>query len=319
MTRRPAGPQALRVRSVLLPLDGSSFAEQALPWAVTIARSARARLRLVLVHQPPEPPPVDRRSRQLYTRIELALRRSQRDYLRAVAARIKAGGPLQVTTVTLEGIPAAAISAYTADVGVDLVVMTTHGRGGLERAWLGSVADQLVRGLEIPVLLIRPTEGAGVSPEAGEILVALDGSRRAEAALPPAMAIAGLLRAPLTLLQAVAPVPMMVDAPTAFAGSFDEELSSLRRSEAKDYLEDVAAEVTAAGVEARPTAVLATHPLEAIRAAARAPGVGMIAVATHGRSGLRRMVLGSVADKLVRTSELPVLVTRPRRTSAPSS
>jgi nucleotide-binding universal stress UspA family protein len=110
----------------------------------------------------------------------------------------------------------------------------------------------------------------------------------------------------------VAPVPVMMDAPIPFAGTFDDGLSALRRNEAKDYLEDVAAQVTAGGVEARPTAVLAANPVEAIRAAAQAPGVGMIAVATHGRSGLRRLVLGSVADKLIRTSELPVLVTRPR-------
>ena len=312
MTARRSDPEPLRVRSVLLPLDGSAFAEQALPWAVTIARAARARLRLVLVHQPPEPPPSDRRSRQLYTRIELALRKSQRDYLRTVAARVKSEGPLQVTSATLDGSPAQSIAAHVAEVGVDLVVMTTHGRGGLERAWLGSVADQLVRSLEVPMLVIRPTEGAVPPAEVAEILVALDGSRRAEAALPPAMAMAGLLRARLTLLQAVAPVPVMVDAPTPFAGSFDEGLSSLRRNEAKDYLKDIAAQVTSGGVEARPTAVLAANPLEAIRAAAQASGVGMIAVATHGRSGLRRLVLGSVADKLIRTSELPVLVTRPR-------
>ena len=309
-----AGPRPLRIRSLLVPLDGSGFAEQAIPWAATLARAARARLRLVLVHQPPEPPPSDRESRRLYVRIELALRKSQRDYLRTVAARVKAEGLTQVTSATLSGspAPAPAIAAYAAEVGVDLVVMTTHGRGGLERAWLGSVADQLVRSLEIPVLLIRPVEGAVSPPEAREILVALDGSRRAEAALPPAMAMAGLLRARLTLLQAVAPVVLKIEAQAAFVGSFDEPLSSLRRDEAKDYLEDIASQVTAAGVEARPTAVLAANPVEAIRAAAASPDVGMIAVATHGRTGLRRMVLGSVADKLVRTSELPMLVTRPR-------
>jgi nucleotide-binding universal stress UspA family protein len=212
----------------------------------------------------------------------------------------------------LEAPPGPAIAAYVGEVGVDLVVMTSHGRGGLERAWLGSVADHLVRALETPVLLVRPTEGAVTPPEAGEILVPLDGSPRAEAALPPATELARLLGARLTLLQAVSPAPVMADAPTPFSGPIDGELSTLRRDMAKDYLEDVAARVAAAGVPARPVAVLAANPVEAIRAAARAPEVGMIALATHGRSGLRRMVLGSVADKLVRTSELPVLVNRPR-------
>ena len=304
--------EPLWIRSILLPLDGSAFAERAWPWATALARKARARLRLVLVHQSPEPQPSDARSRQLHTRIQLALRKSQREYLRATAARLKGEGPLKVATVTLDGAPAPAIAAYTREVGVDLVVMTTHGRGGLERAWLGSVADHLVRALEIPLLLIRPDEGAASPLETREILLPLDGSRRSEAALPPAMAIASMLGASLTLLQSVSPVPAVGGAPTPFARSSDEELTALRRGEARDYLESVAEGIAAAGIQARPTAVLAPAPLEAIRAAARAPGVGMIAVATHGRSGLGRMVLGSVADKLVRTSELPVLVTRPR-------
>jgi nucleotide-binding universal stress UspA family protein len=312
LPRRATAPEPLPIRSILVPLDGSAFAEQALPWATVIARKTRARLRLALVHRTPDAPPADRRSRQLYTRIELSLRKAQRDYLRAAAARIKAEGPPQVATAMLDGLPGPAVAGYVSEVGVDLVVMTTHGRGGLERAWLGSVADHLVRSLETPVLLIRPIEVAVPSPEPEEILVPLDGSRRAEAALPPAMAMATLLGARLALFQAVSPVPEMVDAPTMFARTFDDELTTLRRAEAKDYLEDVATRVTAAGVTAKSVVVLDVNPVEAIQAAARAPGVGMIALATHGRSGLRRMVLGSLADKLVRTSDRPVLVTRPR-------
>ena len=181
-----SGIAPLRIRSVLIPLDGSPFAEHAIPWATVLARAARAKLRLTLVHQPPEPPPADRATRRLYTRIQLALRKSQRDYLRAAATKIKAEGPVRITSATLHGTPGPALAKYVDEVGVDLVVMTTHGRGGLERAWLGSVADHLVRALEVPVLLIRPVEGTAVSPRVEEILVTLDGSRRAEAVLPPA-------------------------------------------------------------------------------------------------------------------------------------
>jgi nucleotide-binding universal stress UspA family protein len=311
-TRRQADLEPLRIRSLLLPLDGSPFAEQAIPWAAAIARKARARLRLALVHQAPQPAPSDRESRRTYTRIELALRKSQRDYLRAAAARIKGEGGLQTATATLEGAPAPAIGSYIREVGVDLVVMTTHGRGGVERAWLGSVADQLVRSLEIPVLLVRPTADAVPAPRAEEILVPLDGSPRAEAALPPAMAMAELFGSRLTLLQGVEPVGRMGDLPTPFAGELDEELTRSRRAEAEDYLKDVAERVVAAGITARASSVLSSNPVEAIQAGSRAPSVGMIALATHGRGGLRRMVLGSVADKLVRSGDLPVLVTRPR-------
>jgi nucleotide-binding universal stress UspA family protein len=325
--RLPAGPERSRIGSVLLPLDGSPFAEQGLPWAAALARRARARLRLVLVHQPPQPAPADADDRRLYTRIELALRKSEREYLRNIASGLKAERAIRVATATLDGTPAPAIGSYVREVGVDLVVMTTHGRGGLERAWLGSVADQLVRSLEVPLLLIRPTdgsraegsptEGSGISgregePRLEEILVPLDGSRLAEAALPPALAVASLFGARLALVQGVEPVVMLVDAPTPFARNMDQELSALKRQEAKDYLDDIAERAGAQGVPTRGTAVLSSGPLEAIQAAVKAPGVGMIALATHGRGGLRRLVLGSVADKLVRAGDLPVLVTRPR-------
>jgi nucleotide-binding universal stress UspA family protein len=98
----------------------------------------------------------------------------------------------------------------------------------------------------------------------------------------------------------------------AFPRALDEELTSLRRREAQDYLDGVAERVSASGVAARASAVLAAGALDGIQAATRSPAVGMIALATQGHGGLRRLVLGSVADKLVRTGELPVLVTRPR-------
>jgi nucleotide-binding universal stress UspA family protein len=212
------------------------------------------------------------------------------------------------------GSPAAALADYARDVGVDLVVMTTHGRGGLQRAWLGSVADQLVRSLNVPILLIRPKEDqpATAVPRLEEVMVPLDGSRRAEAALPPALGVARLFGARLALLQVVGPVMRLVDIPVAFPQSLDEELTALRRREAQDYLDDTAERITEHGPATRASAVLPGGVLPGIEAAARSPGVGMIAMATHGRGGLRRMVLGNIADKLVRTGELPVLVTRPR-------
>jgi nucleotide-binding universal stress UspA family protein len=313
MKKPSTGPEAIRIRSVLVPLDGSSFAEQALPWATAIAGKARARLRLVLVHQVPQPPPLDQASVRLYSQIELALRKVQRDYLRSIAARLKSQRPLQVATAMLEGGPAEGLGDYVREIGVDLVVMTTHGRGGLQRAWLGSVADQLVRSLEIPLLLIRPMEdSAQAEPRVEEILVPLDGSRKAEAALPPALAMASLLGARLELLQVVQPVDFAIDASVAVPRSVDEELSALRRREGQDYLDGLAEWLSRSGVAATGAAVLGASVAQTIEALARNPAIGMIALATHGRGGLRRLVLGSVADKLVRGGHLPVLVIRPR-------
>jgi nucleotide-binding universal stress UspA family protein len=312
--RAPAAPP-IRIRSVLVPLDGSPFAEQALPWAAAIAGAARARLRLTLVHQSPSPPPLDEATGRLYTRIELSLRKVQREYLAKVADQVRREHGVQVAKVTLQGTPAPALARYIGEMDPEIVVMTTHGAGGIRRAWLGSVADQLVRSLEIPMLVIRPREADQVPAGVGalqEILVALDGSRRAEAALPPAATLALLLRAKLALVRVVQPVVPFTDPVRPFPLGFDEELTRLSRAEAQDYLDDVAESLNAAGVPASAAAVVGSSAFEAIQDAARAPGTGMIALATRGRGGLPRMVLGSVADKLVRGGELPVLVTRPK-------
>jgi nucleotide-binding universal stress UspA family protein len=312
--RAPAAP-TIRIRSVLVPLDGSPFAEQALPWAAAIAGAARARLRLTLVHQSPSPPPLDAATGRLYTRIELSLRKVQREYLAKVADQVRREHGVQVAKVTLQGTPAPALARYVGEMDPEIVVMTTHGAGGIRRAWLGSVADQLVRSLEIPMLIIRPREAdqvpAGVAA-LQEILVALDGSRRAEAALPPAATLALLLRAKLALVRVVQPVVPFTDPVRPFPLGFDEELTRLSRAEAQDYLDDVAEWLNAAGVPASAAAVVGSSAFGAIQDAARAPGTGIIALATRGRGGLPRMVLGSVADKLVRGGELPVLVTRPK-------
>ncbi len=231
----------------------------------------------------------------------------------SLAARIREAGAIQLATAHLSGSPAPALADYAREVGADLVVMTTHGRGGLQRVWLGSVADQLVRSLDVPVLLVRPEEVAPVQrvPALEEILVPLDGSRWAEAALPSALGVAKLFGARLLLVQVVEPVMLLLDGPVV-PQSLDEELMALRRREAQDYLDDVAERIIERGSVSRAIAVLAGNALAGIQAAAASPGIGMIAMATHGRGGLRRLAIGSVTDKLVRTGHLPVLVTRPR-------
>jgi nucleotide-binding universal stress UspA family protein len=121
--------------------------------------------------------------------------------------------------------------------------------------------------------------------------------------------MAALLDSRLSLVQAVQPVMFGADLPTSLPGGYDEELTAMRRREAQDYLDGIAEQLE---VPASATAVVGGAAFDTIQAAARAPATGMVALATHGRRGLRRLVLGSIADKLVRAGELPVLVTRPR-------
>jgi nucleotide-binding universal stress UspA family protein len=304
------------LRSIVVPLDGSKLAEHALPVAGAIAGAARARVRLVLVHQLP-PPPMDNATAGLYVSIEAAIRQSQRDYLRHVAVRLRDAWGIRVTTVIPEGPIAPTLAAWIDDVGADLVVMTTHGRGAIGRAFVGSIADHVVRTAEAPVVLVGPDAG-GAKPAVPkgwrprEILVPLDGSPLAETALPPAVELARLFRAPITLVQVIQPLSVATDPPMAFPAVHDEQITAIRRREAQDYLDSTAERLRGDGVEVSGAATIGWSVAGTLLELARPERTGLLAMATHGRGGLKRLIVGSVADKLVRAAEVPVLVVRPK-------
>src|SRR5208283_3917513 len=198
--------------SLLVPLDRSSFAEQALPLALSIARRTSARLDLVEVHAlyalgdptagrlPFEP---DR---------DAECMQQEQLYLDATAKWVTAVSPVPVTAGVLSG--SAVLPAMVADSileraltgKVDLIVMATHGRGPLGRFGVGSVADELIRRAPIPVLLVRPSEKAPqVIPEPvlDNILIPLDGSPLAEQVLEPALDLVRLMEARCSLLRVV--------------------------------------------------------------------------------------------------------------------
>jgi nucleotide-binding universal stress UspA family protein len=300
-------------RSIVVPLDGSAFAEQALPGAAAIALAARAKLRLVLVHQLP-PPPRDRDTAKLYVSVELAVRRSQRDYLRAIAARLRESHGVRVTTLLLEGPIGPTLVSWIHEIDADLVVMTTHGRGAVGRAMHGSVADQLVRALDVPGLLVRPeAEHAGTDSSwtPREIVVGLDGSRLAEAALTPAAALARNLSVPLTLVQVVPPLAAATDPPLAWPVGYDERITEVRRREALDYLDSAAERLRGEGNTVTAVAVVNASPAGTLLDLGRPERGTLLAVGTRGRGGVKRLMLGSVADKLVRGAAVPVLVVPP--------
>lgn len=298
-------------RTILVPVDGSKLAEQALPLAVAIAERSRGKLKLVLVHRQIHHGLLE--STGEFARTELAIHQSERNYLKDLlgAARKRLGRA--VSSATLKGPVAPVLAEYVRDAGADLVVMTTHGQGGVRRAWLGSVADQLIRSVEVPVLLVRAAEeGAAEAPaEFGEILVPLDGSPLAEAALEPAAALARLWDGEISLVQVVSPVALHAGQPLAFPLGFDDRFTEVRRDAAQDYVRDIAEGLRESGVKASGVAVLGGGVAETLLDIADPERVGLLVIATHGRGGARRLVLGSVADKLVRAADVPVLVVRP--------
>jgi nucleotide-binding universal stress UspA family protein len=163
------------------------------------------------------------------------------------------------SAVVIDGSVPQALVKYVQDSRADLVAMTTHGRGGVRGAWLGSVADHLVRSLDVPVIVTRAREGAGSlppPPKIREILVPLDGSPLAEAALTPAAAVAGLFDAELMLVQAVPPLSPRNLFPDTLTAGYDTEIIALERKRAQDYLEGLSEDLRERGTRVKATVVV---------------------------------------------------------------
>ena len=302
-------------RQLLVPLDGSPLSEHALPIACHIARRAGATLRLVHVHVPYDTiyvegmPVIDARLHSLG-------REHERAYLERIRDRLAQGADVPIDCVHLDGAEpvASTLARYVAESGSDLVVMTTHGRGGLARFWLGSVADALVRLSPVPILLLRPAADildSDRSPEFDQILIPLDGSAMAEQILTPALALGRLMQASYILLRVVEPILLHQPGPFVAPVGLDADQTAQLQAAAHTYLDTVARRLQAADVQVHTRVLVAPQPARAILDTALQHQKACIAMATHGKVGLTRLLLGSVADKVMRGAEVPVLLYRP--------
>lgn len=304
------------VRSILVPLDGSELAEQALPLALSIA--ARSGAEVTLLQAVPLPiAPVGFGNEWLLVDDQLELlEREARNYLGELAGRVQAAlpagqRPTELRQATTIGPAAQAIADYATANRADLIVMATHGRSGLSRWALGSVTDQVLQLSHVPVLIVRPPEEAPVRfdslPAPGRIMITLDGSELAERVLPTATEMARVFEAELLLFRvALLPAVYYMD---AGAAAFQLDFLESAKEEAAEYLEQVAQALRTQGARVR-TAVGVTPIVESILDVAAEAGVDLIAMTTHGRTGLGRVVYGSVTDRIVRSSACPVLVVR---------
>jgi nucleotide-binding universal stress UspA family protein len=304
-------------RSILVPLDGSRLSERALPTAIALCKRTVARLHIVHV----------RRMIGAVGPSTDALRDDgAREYLDAVTDRaadelgesvsfaiLPAEEPeLLLPSPTPHGV-AEYINTYAVANRIDLIVSTTHGRGGLSRAWFGSVTEALLRAADIPLLLIRPEDHeeldlASAAPF-DHILVALDGSAESERVLRPARELGAASNAHYTILQIVQTPAPMFEAAVIQTVPMIEEAERLRQQAELD-LARPAATLNEAGAHVTIVTQLADSPANAILQYAREHDVDAIALTTHARRALRRMVLGSVADKVIRGAECPTLVVR---------
>jgi nucleotide-binding universal stress UspA family protein len=298
---------------IIVPLDGSTLAEGVLPYARSLARRLELPVTLLQVIDPEIVSSyTTARDMSQYDTIMAAMKVSSGEYLRKTASLL--GEPLKVDSLIEIGGPADTIVRVAARDSGALIAMATHGRSGFQRWTMGSVADKVLHSASNHLLLIRPPEEAGGKPSEEELLtkivVPLDGSKLAERVLPHIIELAQKMLAEIILLRAYAlPLAMYGIGEGDHVPNIDE-LQARVRLEAKEYL-DAKVEELKARTAGKLSSVLLEGfgPAEIIDFAKKTPD-NMIAMCTHGRSGMKRWVLGSVTERVVQASGDPVLVIR---------
>jgi nucleotide-binding universal stress UspA family protein/predicted transcriptional regulator len=297
---------------VLVPLDGSKLSELALPWAAYLARTRKASL--VLAQAVPWPVlPTDGLisgyvPADVYEDVLSAERDSATTYLERLRSEL-ASDDLRVDIIVKEGAPGTVVLNLADELAFDTIVMATHGRGGLTRAVLGSVALQIVQNALIPVLLVRASgEVAPSTPSFDRLLVPLDGSLFAERALDMATELAQP-GSTVVLVRAEA-APRSTPDYERLQSGLDASVDEAGRS-AIEYLSHVVQTQVPTALNTQ-TDVRLGAPPEQILAAATAHHADVIVMATHGRTGPSRWWLGSVADSVARHADRPVLLVSAR-------
>jgi nucleotide-binding universal stress UspA family protein len=299
-------------RMIMVPTDGSGFDREAIRVALRIAERSQAKVRLVRVQctgaffgteSTPEA-----------AMVSVKVLEQERDrilnelYNLAADCRVFSDADIEVS---LEDGPVPdALHAYAKRNKVDLIGMSSHGRGGIARLSLGSVTDSLIRRTTIPVLVVKP-HPSYVDSEAPDafrrIVVSLDGSCVAEQILPEVVALAKVDESELTLLRVVVP---RTSSQKAIANEctpwWDKDVAA-----AEAYLFRTAEKLREDGFRTRTDVVISEDIAQSIADYAARESIDLVAIATHGRGGLSRALIGSVADALTRTSHTSLLVLRP--------
>ncbi|MHC3437276.1 universal stress protein [Natrialbaceae archaeon A-gly3] len=279
---------------ILIPTDGSEGATAALEYAIDLAHDRGATLHVLYV--------VDTTRDGLTATEEDVLavyERNGRETVEAAAERAVDRGVSAIEAVE-RGDPHEAIHEYAAEKDIDLLVMGTRGRQGLERFFLGSVAERVVRTSEVPVLTVQA--GAGGSYPLEDVLIATDGSECARAAIERGSSLA-VDGATVHLLSVVDVAAVGGDVATG-------ELLEGLEATARESLEDGRDVATAAGVGNVVSTLEVGRVAPEITSYAQAQDVDAIVVGTHGRRGVERYLMGSVAERVVRTADRPVVTVR---------
>jgi nucleotide-binding universal stress UspA family protein len=301
--------RTLASQPILVPLDGSSYADAAIPYAARLAGGARP---VALIRVVPDVGP----HQVLWQRIADSPRAASARYQAAALRWLeeKADSCTRAYDTTFDaaisvGEPAAAILRHADDRDATMIVMASAGIGAMAPLAFGSVADRVVRQATVPVMVIRPEEGLENGPEVRRLIVPLDGSRRAADSLPVAADLAQRLGVPVALVNVIDPTrstPTTQAYEAAITGGFPGEVLAGLQEEAERIVDEAAAVLRAEDV--RSARYVKYGNVAACVVEMCAPG-DLIVMATHGR-GNEGWPIGGVAGMLVRYAPVPLVLVR---------
>jgi len=282
------------IERIVVPLDGSLTAEAILPQVRRVLYRSDSEIILV---QAVEPPMVD----NAIILPEQALA-AAREYMLAKVDRLQREG-VRVRCIVRFGTPAGVILDVVESEKATMVALATHGATGLKRLLFGSVAESIIRKSPVPVFLLRPFWSYDLAPAGASelrpvrnMLLPIDGSDLALQALPGIVEFARLFESRIILLR-------------IFEGADRRAVVAPETTRAREELEELARAIEKKGVKA--VRLLGTgDPVERILKTVSEQKIDMIAMATHGRSGLSRLKDGSITEQVLRRAEVPLLVTR---------
>jgi nucleotide-binding universal stress UspA family protein len=279
---------------ILVPLDGSELAEQAIPYAEWLARKFNSEVILITACLPGD-----------------SLERALTEYIERRAEKIQSLG-IKTRSVCIEGEPAASIIDFAGKNAVSLIILSTHGRTGVSHWPLGSITNKVVQRSHIPVFLVRSSQPAKTpaDKELRNTLLTLDGSHFSEAIIPYVEKLAKVMDSEVVILRVVEPAKLPQLAAYADREKYEKEFIDKLRKEAKRYLDQKKTALARKGIKVN-SALLEGKADEAILQYAEDKSVNLIALTTHGFSGITKWAYGSVASRIIEASSKPTLLVRP--------
>jgi nucleotide-binding universal stress UspA family protein len=288
------------LEKILIPLDGSKLSDAALSHGEELARAFASELHLLGVCEGPD---------EKHHRLMQAFLEKKAEDMRPTVS----GTPLKVKIIVLCGEPASRIIDYAAQGKMDLLVTVSHGHTGIMPWTMGSTANKIVHGAPVPVLLLRAAAVKKRGPQKSifsKVLLPLDGSAAGETALPLILEIAVKLKSEVTLLSVIESGQRVHTIGGLDFIRFPEQQVQKMKQDLSSYLDGAVKRFRDRGIEARGE-LRSGHAAEEILKCAKAAGARLVAMSSHGKSGLREWVFGSVSNKVLHAGKTHLLLTQP--------